>query len=75
MKEFSSYISIDPEIRFGKPCIKDTRIAIGDILSWLASGMSHQEIIEDYPSLRDEHIKAALLFAANRELMVKIVAG
>jgi uncharacterized protein (DUF433 family) len=37
--------------------------------------MSHQEIIEDYPSLRDEHIKAALLFAANRELMVKIVAG
>ena len=75
MKEFNNYISIDPEIRFGKPCIKDTRIAIGDILSWLASGMSHQEIIEDYPSLREEHIKAALLFAANREMIVKIVAG
>lgn len=75
MKEYSQYISIDAEIRFGKPCIKDTRIAISDILSWLASGMTHEQIIEDYPKLKDEHIKAALLFAANREVMVKIVAG
>ncbi|MCW3108805.1 MAG: hypothetical protein JWQ09_3311 [Segetibacter sp.] len=75
MKEYAQYISLNPEIRFGKPCIKGTRIAIGDILSWLASGMSHDEIIEDYPSLKEEHIKAALLFAANREAMVKIVAG
>jgi uncharacterized protein (DUF433 family) len=75
MKDYSNYISIDPEIRFGKPCIKGTRIAVGDILTWLASGMTNTEIIEDYPSLKDEHIKAALLFAANREIMVKIVAG
>ena len=75
MKELSSYISIDPEIRFGKPCIKDTRIAVSDILQWLASGMSHAEILEDYPSLKEDHIRAALMFAANRESMIKIIAA
>lgn len=75
MKEYAQYISINPEIRFGKPCITGTRIAVGDILTWLASGMTQQEIIEDYPSLKEEYIRAALLFAANREAMVKIVAG
>ena len=75
MKEYSQYISIDPGIRFGKPCIKGTRIAVGDILNWLASGMTHGEILEDYPSLKEEHIRAALSFAANREAMIKIVAG
>ena len=75
MKELSSYISINPDIRFGKPCIKNTRIAIPDILQWLASGMSHAEIIEDYPSLTEDHIRAALMFAANRESMIKIIAA
>jgi uncharacterized protein (DUF433 family) len=75
MKEFVQYLSIDPEVRFGKPCIKDTRIAVGDILNWLASGMTDKEILEDYPSIKEEHIKAALMFAANRETMVKLVAG
>ena len=75
MKELSSYISIDPGIRFGKPCIKNTRIAISDILQWLASGMTHAEILEDYPSLTEDHIRAALTFAANRESMIKIIAA
>jgi uncharacterized protein (DUF433 family) len=75
MKELASYISIDKDIRFGKPCIKGTRIAVSDILGWLASGMSHTEILEDYPSLKDEHIRAALAFAANRESMIKIIAA
>ena len=75
MKELSSYISIDPGIRFGKPCIINTRIAISDILQWLASGMSHAEILEDYPSLKENHIRAALMFAANREAMIKIIAA
>ena len=75
MKEFTQYISINPDIRFGKPCITGTRIAVGDILSWLASDMTFKEILDDYPSLKEEHIKAALMFAANREAMVKIVAG
>ncbi len=75
MKEYAQYISINPDIRFGKPCITGTRIAVSDMLSWLASDMSHQEILEDYPLIKKEHIKAALLFAANREAMVKIIAG
>ena len=75
MKELSYYISINPEIRFGKPCISGTRIAVNDILQWLASGMTHQEILEDYPSLKDEYILASLAFAANRESMIKLVVG
>jgi uncharacterized protein (DUF433 family) len=47
MKDFSTYISIDASVRFGKPCIKGTRIAVVDILQWLASGMSHEQIMED----------------------------
>ena len=75
MKEISAYISINPEIRFGKPCIKGTRIAVSDILQWLASQMTHAQILEDYPSLKEEHILAALSFAANRESMIKIIAA
>ncbi len=75
MKELSSYISIDPDIRFGKPCIKNTRIAVSDIFQWLASGMSNSEILEDYPSLTEEHIRASLMFAANRESVIKIIAA
>ena len=58
-------ITIDPEIRFGKPCIKGTRIAVSDILQWLASGMSNKEIIEDYPTLQIEHILASLSFKSS----------
>ena len=73
MKDYSQYISINPEIRFGKPCIKNTRISVADILGWLAAGMTHEQILEDFPSLKEEHIKAALAFAADREAMVKII--
>ena len=75
MKNFSTYISINPEIRFGKPCIKGTRITVVDILQWLASGMTYLQILEDYPSLKEEHIFAALSFAANRESIIKIIAA
>lgn len=75
MQDFYSYISIDSEIRFGKPCIKGTRIAVADILKWLASGMTHAEILDGYPSLKEEHILAALAFAAHRESIIKIIAA
>jgi len=75
MNDTSQRISIDSQIRFGKPCIKGTRIAVGDILSWLASGMTYKEIEEDYPSIKEGDIMAALSFAANREAMVKILVG
>ena len=73
MTAFHTYISIDPEIRFGKPCIKGTRISVADILQWLASGMTNIEILEDFPQLQNEHILAALGFAANRESIIKII--
>lgn len=75
VNNFQEYISIDPNIRFGKPCIKGTRIAIADILQWLASGMSYEEILEDFPSLKNEHILAALSFAAHREQITQIIAA
>jgi uncharacterized protein (DUF433 family) len=75
MKEFSTHISINPEIRFGKPCIKGTRISVSDILSWLASGESQEQILEDFPALKKENILAALAFAANRESIIKIIAA
>ena len=75
MKEMAGYISINPEIRFGKPCISGTSIAVSDILQWLASGMTNAQILKDYPSLKEDHILAALAFAANRESMIKIIAA
>jgi Uncharacterized conserved protein len=75
MNDILKYISINPDIRFGKPCIKGTRIAVADILQWLASGISNNEILEDYPLLEEFHIKAALTFAANREACIKIISA
>ncbi len=75
MENLEQYIGINPEIRFGKPCIKGTRIAVVDILSWLATGMTNEEIMEDYPGITIEHIHAALNFAAQREHITKILAA
>ncbi|CAN5173885.1 DUF433 domain-containing protein [soil metagenome] len=75
MKEFSIHIAVNPEIRFGKPCIKGTRITVCDILKWLASGMSYAQVLEDYPLLKKEDIMAALGFAANRESVIKIITA
>ena len=74
IKELSNYIAIDQGIRFGKPCIKGTRITIGDILQWLSEGIPISEILEDYPLLKEIHIKAALAFAARREEITKVIA-
>ena len=73
MKNWKDHISINPEIRFGKPCIKGTRIAILDILAWLSIDQSFEEIIEDFPQISREDILAALTFAANREENTKIM--
>jgi uncharacterized protein (DUF433 family) len=73
MNVLSPYIVIDSTIRFGKPCIKGTRITVADILGWLAAGMTIKEIIEDYPELQEVHIRAALMFAAERDASTKMV--
>lgn len=58
-------IGIDPEIRFGRAGILGTRISVDDVLGWLGNGMSHGEIIEDFPELSEELIQACLHYAAN----------
>lgn len=72
MKHDSEIITIDPQVRFRKPCIRGMRISVYDILNWLASGMSQTEIIEDYPELTKEDILAVLSFAADREHRLKV---
>ena len=65
--DYLSRIAVDPEIRFGKPCVRGTRISVGDILSYLAAGMSEAEILADFPQLTRDDIRACLAFAAERE--------
>jgi uncharacterized protein (DUF433 family) len=72
-EEIINYIVIDQGIRFGKPCIKGTRITVGDILQWLSEGIPISEILEDYPLLKEIHIKVALAFAARREEIVRVL--
>ncbi|MDR0927600.1 MAG: DUF433 domain-containing protein [Ignavibacteria bacterium] len=74
MEQLSPYISINYDIRFGKPCIKGTRIAVGDILQWLADGKTKDEIMLDFPLIKKEHISAALGFAAKREYISMVVS-
>jgi uncharacterized protein (DUF433 family) len=68
--DYRDRIIIDPEIRFGKPCVRGTRITVGDVLSYLASGMSEQEVLNDFPRLTSDDIRACLAFAAERERRV-----
>ena len=75
MIDYRKIITIEPGKRGGKPCIRGMRITVGDILGWLSIGMSHQEIIDDFPELTDEDIMAALSFAAAREQKTLIVAA
>jgi len=72
MENWQKHFTINPEIRSGKPCIKGTRLTVADVLSFLASGMSIEEIIVDFPQLDKEKILAVLSFAANRESITKI---
>ena len=59
-------IEVDPLIRFGKPRIKGTRITVGDVLHWLAAGMTVEEIMEDFPTVTAENVIEVLAYAADR---------
>ena len=74
MVDYRKTITIQAGKRGGKPCIRGMRITVYDILSWLALGMSPNEIIEEYPELQVEDIYAALSFAADRERSIYQVA-
>jgi uncharacterized protein (DUF433 family) len=70
---YQERIIIDSNIRFGKPCVKGTRISVYDVLGWLASGMSYEEILKDFPQLTREDILACLAYSADKERRVKII--
>jgi uncharacterized protein (DUF433 family) len=74
MKHYSEIITINSDVRFGKPCIRGMRINVFDILNWLASGMSNLDIIQDYPELNEDDIKAALAYAADREHRIRFAS-
>ena len=71
---YQSIITIEPGKRGGRPCIRRMRISVGDVLGWLATGMSHQQILSDYPELTEEDIRACLAYAADRERRVLTAA-
>ena len=70
--DYHTIITIEPGKRAGKPCIRGLRITVGDVLGWLAAGMSHAEIIDDFPDLTEEDIRACLAYAADRERNVMV---
>ncbi len=67
MPHYRDIITLEPGKRGGRPCIRGMRITVYDVLGWLAAGMSHAEIIDEYPELTETDIRAALAYAADRE--------
>ena len=67
---YDHIITREPGKRGGRPCIRGMRIAVADVLGWLAAGMSHEDIIADFPELTEDDIRAVLAYAADRERRV-----
>jgi uncharacterized protein (DUF433 family) len=67
MVDYRKIITIEPGKRSGKPCIRGLRITVGDVLDYLAGGMSIEEILDDFPDLTRDDILACFAFAADRE--------
>jgi uncharacterized protein (DUF433 family) len=74
MVDYKNIITIEPGKRGGKPCIRGMRITVNDILGWLASGMTTQDILADYDELSENDIYAALSYAADRENKIYQIA-
>jgi len=60
-------IVVDPAVRFGKPCVRGTRITVGDVLGYLAAGMSDAQLLADFPQLTGDDIRTCFAYAAERE--------
>ncbi|KAA5549229.1 DUF433 domain-containing protein [Adhaeribacter rhizoryzae] len=71
---YQDFIEIRSEKRFGKPCIKGTRISVYEVLNWLANGMTKHEIMSDFEELNEDMINACLAFAADKEHKLKIAS-
>ncbi len=72
---YQDIITLEPGKRSGKPCIRGMRITVYDILSYLASGMTHAEILDDFPYLTQQDILACLAYAADREQKTLTIAA
>ncbi len=72
--DYRNIITIEPGKRGGKPCIRGMRITVYDVLSYLAAGMTHEEVLNDFPYLTREDILACLSYAAERERQTKVVS-
>jgi uncharacterized protein (DUF433 family) len=72
---YSEIITIEAGKRSGKPCIRDLRMTVYDVLEYLASGMSHEEILRDFPSLTEADIRACLAYAADRERKLELFSA
>ena len=72
---YSQIITMEPGKRSGKPCIRGLRITVADVLGYLASGMTHEQILQDFPYLTNDDILATLAFAADRERKLETVAA
>lgn len=70
--DYKSIITTDPSIRSGKPCIRDTRVTVSDVLEYLAGGMSEDDLLRDFPYLTRDDIRASLAFAAERERRILV---
>lgn len=75
MTDLLSRITLEPGKRGGRPCVRGLRITVYDVLSWLAQGQTPQEILDDYPELEAEDIRAVLGFAARREHGLAVLSG
>ena len=71
---WAGIVTMVPGLRGGRPVIRGMRITVGDVLGWLASGMSEAEILTDFPELTEADIRAALAFAAERERSTSVAA-
>lgn len=75
MSKLQARITLEPGKRGGQPCVRGLRITVYDVLSWLAQGQSSEEILDDYPELEAEDIRAVLAFAARREHGLSVLHG
>ena len=75
MTDYRDRITIEPGKRGGKPCLRGLRITVYDVLEYLGSGMTQEEILDDFPDLEQEDLWAALQFAARRERSTELAKG
>lgn len=71
--DYARFITLDPAIRGGKPCLRGSRMTVQDVLEYLAAGMSFEQILDDFPDLTTDDIRACLSYAAAREGRLRIV--